>query len=129
MNIRRPRSAVRSLAYALILATTALCAAPPRGWANLAPAGIPAEAPAPGSSRAADMKTITAVLESKALRGRLKSMGLDDKDVDARLSKLSDQDVHKLASSLEAVQPGGLVAELLVVVVLVLLAIYLIQRI
>ena len=56
-------------------------------------------------------------------------MGLDDKEVDTRLSKLSDREIHRLASSIEAVQPGGIVVELLVIVVLVLLGVYLFQRV
>lgn len=129
MNAHSRKSAVRSLICTLILTTTALFAAPPSGWANLAPSGISTEAPAPGVSRASDMKTISTALESKALRGRLKAMGLGDKEVESRLGKLSDQEIHQLAAQIDAVRPGGLVVELLVLVVLVLLIIYLAKRV
>jgi hypothetical protein len=129
MKARTRRCAVRQLLYTLVLTTSALCAAPPSGWAELAPSGILAAAPASGATRAADLKTITTALESKALRGRLKSMGLDDKEADARLSRLSDQDVHQLAVQLEAVRPGGFVVEVLVIVALVLVVLYLVKRV
>lgn len=129
MNARSRMAAVRSLIYTLVLTTTALFADPPSGWANLAPSGISAEAPAPGVSRASDMKTIQTALESKALRGRLKAMGLGDKEVESRLQNLSDREIHQLAAQIDAVQPGGLVVEILVVVVLVLLIIYLFKRV
>ncbi len=129
MTTRPRRSAVRSICCALILAVTAQFAAPPSGWASLAPSGIAAEASTSGAVRADDMRTIAAVLESKALRGRLKSLGLDDKEVDSRLRQLSDSEVHQLATQLEAVRPGGIVVELLVVVVLVLLVLFLVKRV
>ncbi|MDD5303098.1 MAG: PA2779 family protein [Elusimicrobia bacterium] len=129
MNARSRKSAVRSLIYTLILTTTALFGDPPSGWANLAPSGIATDAPAPSVSRASDMKTISTALESKALRGRLKAMGLGDKEVESRLGKLSDQEIHQLATQIDAVRPGGLVVEVLVIVVLVLLVIYLFKRV
>jgi len=127
MNARR--SAARSLIYTLILTTTALFLDARAGWATLAPSGIMAEAPAPGVSRAADMKTISTALESKALRGRLKAMGLDDKEVESRLQNLSDKEIRQLATQIEAVRPGGIIEAVLVLVVLVLLILYLVKRV
>lgn len=123
MNLRSRRSAVRSISCALILAVTAMFIAPPSGWASLAPSGIAAD------SRAGDMKTISSALESKAVRGRLKALGLDDREIDSRLRQLSDAEVHQLATRLEAVRPGGVVVEVLVIVALVLLVLYLAKRV
>jgi hypothetical protein len=119
----------RTLIFVLILTTTALFVRPPAVHASLAPSGVAADASLSGAARDADMKTIQTALESKALRGRLKAMGLDDKETDARLRKLSDQEIHQLASRIDSVRPGGVVVELLVVVVLVLLVIYLAKRV
>lgn len=129
MKIRSRQAAVRSLVWTLILATTALFAAPPSGWASLAPADLQPAAAVPGATRAEDMKTVSKALESKALRGRLASMGLDEKEIDSRLKNLSDQEVHQLATKLEAVRPGGLIEAVLVIVVLVLLILYLVKRV
>lgn len=128
-QIRATRRAVRSLIYTLIMTTTALCSEPPAAHAKLAPSGIGSEPTATAGTRAADMKSISTALESKALRGRLKGMGLDDKDIDARLRSLSDKEIHQLATQIEAVRPGGLIVEVLLIVVLVLLGIYLFKRV
>lgn len=129
MKTRSRQAVVRSLVWTLILATTALFAAPPSGWASLAPADLHPGAASQGATRAEDMKTVSKALESKALRGRLASMGLDDKEIDSRLKNLSDQEVHQLATKLEAVRPGGLIEAVLVIVVLVLLILYLVKRV
>lgn len=123
------RHLARTLLFTLMLTTTGLLVAPGSGWASLAPSGIAAGRDASASVRDADMKVIEAALESKLLRAKLKAMGLDEAQTQARLSKLSDREVHQLASDIDALHPGGLVVELLVVVVLVLLAVYLIQRV
>lgn len=121
MNARR--SAVRSIACTLIIAVTAMFVAPPSGWASLAPSGIGAE------TRTGDMKSISSALESKAVRGRLQALGLDEKEIDSRLRQLSDAEIHQLATRLEAVRPGGVIVEALVIVALVLLVLYLVKRV
>lgn len=123
------RHLARTLLFTLMLTTTALLVSPGSGWASLAPSGIAAGADPSGSVRDADMKVIATALESKLLRAKLKAMGLDEAQTQARLSKLSDREIHQLASRIDAVHPGGLVVELLVVVVLVLLVVFLLQRV
>ncbi|UPT75347.1 MAG: PA2779 family protein [Elusimicrobiota bacterium] len=118
----------RTLIFTLILTTTAMLAQPVRGWASLAPSGIGAESGAV-STRAADMKTVSTALESKVLRAKLKSMGLSEAETDARLSKLSDAEIRQLATRIEAVAPGGVVVEVLVIVALVLVVIYFARRV
>ena len=82
------------------------------------------------STRSADLQTIQKTLESKILGERLHAMGLSDAEIQTRLSRLSDEQVHQLASQIHAVHPaGGLLIGILVVVVLVLLVIYLFKRI
>lgn len=123
------RHLARTLLFTLMLTTTALLVSPGSGWASLAPSGIATGADASGAVRDADMKVISTALESKLLRAKLKAMGLDEAETQSRLSKLSDREIHQLASRIDAVHPGGLIVELLVVVVLVLLVVYLIQRV
>ena len=81
------------------------------------------------SARTADMKTIQVVLESKIVRERLKGLGLTDKEIESRLGNLSDQQVHKLAKDIDTLAPGGLIGELLVLIILVLLIVFLIHRV
>src|SRR5437879_10445815 len=101
------RNPARTLIYVLILTTTALFARPASGWASLAPSGVSADASASASVRAADMKIVSTALESKVLRAKLKAMGLDEAETQSRLSKLSDREIHQLASRIDAVHPGG----------------------
>ena len=58
--------------------------------AMLAPAAVP--------PRAADAKAVQKALEAKLLRQRLRELGLSDKEIETRLSKLTDQQIHQLAS-------------------------------
>ena len=113
-----------AMVYTLILTVTMLCALPSNGRAMLAPAQ-----PADSSTRTADMKAIQTVLESKIVRERLKGLGLTDKEIESRLGNLSDQQVHKLAKDIDHLAPGGLIGELLVLIILVLLIVFLIHRI
>lgn len=129
MKTSTPKSiAVRRLLYTLIATTTLAFLAPPNGWAMLAPSRTPVET---GSAydRASDMKTVQAALESKVVRQGLKDYGLSDAEIQSRLSKLSDKQVHQLAMSSHGAAPGGFVVELLVLVVLVLLIIFLVKRV
>lgn len=115
------RNATRALIYTLILTTTMVLTAPRTGWAMLAPAQ--------GSERSADMKTVQTALESKVVRERLKSLGLSDKEIESRLGKLSDKQVHKLAKDIETLSSGGFIEAVLVLVILVLLIVYLVNRV
>jgi|CXWL01.1.fsa_nt_gi hypothetical protein len=120
----------KTLICVLIVSTTMLCTLPSAGWAMLIPASSSAERSGRTDGRAADMKRIQAALESKAVRERLQAFGLNDGEIDSRLSRLSDQQVHKLAKDIDTLGPGGDVGVggILVIVLLVVLIVYLIKR-
>lgn len=117
------RSATRALIYTLILTTTMVLTAPSNGWAMLAPAQ------GTTSARSADMKRVQTALESKVVRERLRALGLTDKEIESRLGKLSDQQVHKLAKDIDTLAAGGFIEAVLVLVVLVLLVVFLVRRV
>lgn len=115
----------------LILAAAAAGLAPARGWAMLAPP----RAEAPAYDRAADAKIIRTALESKLIRGRLAAVGLTEKEIDSRLERLSDKEVHQLAKDIETLSPGGrdifggdtvTVSRVLIIVLIVLLIVLII---
>lgn len=87
----------------LILAAIAAGLNPAGGWAMLAPPG----SEAPAYDRTADAKVIRAALESKLIKGRLAALGLTGKEIDSRLERLSDAEVHQLAMNIETLRPGG----------------------
>jgi ribose 1,5-bisphosphokinase PhnN len=57
--------------------------------------------------RAADRQAVQKTLESKILRQRLHELGLSDKEIQARLEKLSARQIHQLASRIDVLNPGG----------------------
>ncbi len=96
----------------------------------IVPAAAPATDPA-AAVRAADLKTVQNTLESKVLRHRLKELGYSDQEIQSRLSRLSDRQVHQLASRIHSLNPGGdfAIGGILILVLLVLLIIYLVKRV
>lgn len=117
-------NAARTLIYTLIVTTTMVFTMPEKGWAMLAPSQE-----AGSSQRSSDMTKIQTTLESKIVRERLKSLGLTDKEIESRLGELSDQEVHKLAKDIDALNSGGFIEAVLVLVILVLLILFLIKRV
>jgi len=120
---------MKTIVYTLVLSVTLATAMQYRAEAMLVPSNLVQAGQ--GASSSADTQTIQKTLESKALRGKLHALGLSDAEIQSRLSRLSDEQKHQLASQIRAVNPAGdgLIIGLLVVVVLVLLIIYLIKRV
>ncbi|MBI1910731.1 MAG: PA2779 family protein [Deltaproteobacteria bacterium] len=75
-------------------------------------------------SRAADMDTVQRVLESKLVSERLSQTGLSMPEIQSRIDKLSDSELHSFASQLDSLYPGGdglgVVIALLIIVILVM---------
>ena len=93
----------------------------PRLEAAFSPSETLALSPA---ARAADSETIRVVLEQKLVRQRLADLGFSAEEITARLSQLSDEQVHYFASRLDELRAGGdglgLVIGILVIVALVI---------
>lgn len=115
----------RALIFTLIASTTMVCTLSSGSQALLAPV----QGAAATDGRAADMKTVQTALESKVLRARLRALGLSDKEIDSRVSRLSDGQIHSLAKDIDSLGSGGDLGGILVLVLLVLLIIYLVHRI
>jgi hypothetical protein len=105
------------------------------GWP--APSGasfIPSQgSPGTGdpSIRQQDLEKIQAILEKKVVSQKLKEFGLTPEEVTSRLSQLSDQELHRIASRIDELQAGGdgvgLIIGLLIIVLLVILVLYLLD--
>jgi len=128
MNPITRRLSIQAVALALVLSVTAVTGLQKSAEAMLVPAkAVQSEAK---TQRTEDVATIQKALESKILRAKLQRLGLKEADIDSRLSKMSDQQVHQFASQIRSVQPAGdAVVYVLVVVLLVLFIIYLVKRI
>ncbi|MDP2690597.1 MAG: PA2779 family protein [Deltaproteobacteria bacterium] len=85
-----------------------------------------------GVSRAEDMAKLQRVLESKLVAGKLQSVGLTADEVETRVDKLSDSELHQFASQLDSLYPGGdglgIVIALLIIVILVMVVLKLADR-
>lgn len=94
----------------------------PRLEAAFSPSETLALSPA---ARAADSEAIRVVVEQKLVRQRLADLGFSAEEITARLSQLSDEQVHYFASRLDELKVGGdglgLVIGILVIVVLVII--------
>lgn len=94
---------------------------PSQGWTMFIPSGQTA------STTQADMVTIQKTLESAMVKQRLIDHGLTSEEALARVTALSDQQIHEVASNLESLQAGadGVGALIFIVVVAILVVVVL----
>src|SRR5207247_11363984 len=83
-----------------------------------------------GLKRLEDLQRVQRVLESKLVQQRLEGVGLTADEIQGRLARLSDAQLHQRASQLDALMPGGdgglgIVIALLVIAILAVVLIYL----
>ena len=91
-------------------------------FASSAPAMfIPSPYQGSGTShRDADLQKIQKLLESKVIQHKLSQLGLTGEEIEGRLHQLDDEQIHQIASQINAVEPGGN-GEVVVIIVLVVL--------
>jgi hypothetical protein len=124
MARRRISASARLLVWILVLDSCLLSVLPQDVGAMVAPLTV-----GEGSARVADLERVQSVLESKLVQQRLADVGLTADEVNARVSRLSDAELHQLAMNLDGLLPGGdvgvgfLIA--VVIVLIVIVAIYL----
>jgi hypothetical protein len=87
---------------------------------------VPSDQSASSASRQMDMATIQKALEQKLVKERLKDLGYTEEEIKARLDRLSDAEVHSLASQLDALMPAGDGFEAAVIILLVLVLVVLV---
>ncbi len=123
----------RTIALLMAAVTTVFVTQPQSGWAMLVTTPTAAAAYEPSSARGADLKAIQTTLESEIVRERLKELKMTPEQVNARLSQLSDAEIHQVAMNVENLNPGGdaggVLVSVLVIGVLVLLFVYLLKRV
>lgn len=120
------KTEARQLRRAAVIGAAVVCLLSNSAWSMIAPAQAALAAGGAGFDRAADIKAVQTALESRMVRDRLKAFGLSDKEIESRLAKLSDRQVHKLAKDIKALNPGGGLIYVLEVVILVLIILILI---
>lgn len=85
------------------------------------------------ASRAESMAKLQRVLESKLVSEKLQSVGLTSTEVEARVQKLSDTELHQFAAQLDNLYPGAdggfsVIIAILVIVILVMIILKLADR-
>lgn len=128
-----PKHVMRStMIWLLIITTLAMGMRPPEAGAMLAPALPPAAESPSGSHRLAELQKIQRVLESKVVRQRLEDFGLAPEEIHAKLSRLSDEQLHQFATEVDAIIPAGdglgIVIALLVIAILAVILVYLLNH-
>lgn len=78
------------------------------------------------ATRAESMAKLQRVLESKLVSEKLQTVGLTPSEVETRVERLSDSDLHQFAAQLDTLYPGGdggfsVIIALLVIVILVMI--------
>lgn len=77
------------------------------------------------STRAESMAKLQRVLESKLVSEKLQTVGLTPSEVETRVEKLSDSELHQFAAQLDTLYPGGdgfsVIIALLVIIILVMI--------
>ncbi len=82
--------------------------------------------------RSGDRATVQRVLESKVVSQRLSELGLSVDEVQSRLDRLSDEELHSFATTIDTLHPGGdvisAVIGLLIVAILVMILLHMTGR-
>lgn len=71
--------------------------------------------------RDADLAKIRVVLEKEVVAQRLSDFGLTPDEVNMRMERLTDDQVHQMAAQIDQVAPGGQLEGLLVLLLIVLI--------
>ena len=71
------------------------------------------------ADRVTDLAKIQKVMETKIIKERLKELGFTQKEVQARLDRLNDQQIHHFALKIDDLRVGGNGFEVLVVLLLI----------
>ncbi len=116
---------------AALIAVSSFAAPAEAMFVSAAPSQDAAALPQTSFDRAADLAKVQAALESKVVRQKLMDYGLSPTETIARVNRLSDQQLHELATHTDSVQAGGdaagLFLGLVLIAFLVVVLIYLLQ--
>lgn len=108
------------LALYLILSLFALTLPAP-GWAMFIPSDHAA------GTRTADLARFQSALESTVIKQRLVDYGLSPQDAAARLSLLSDEQIHDLSSRMDSVQAGGIIGEVIFLLIVAIIVVVVLE--
>jgi len=124
MPVRMTDVLLRRIAILLVFSMASISFVPP-----LEAAFVPSGESSPTHLRLEDMSTVQKILEHKLVRERLKALGYGEAEVKDRLDQLSDNELHRFATQLDTLAPGGgagtVIFGILFIVAIVLAILYL----
>jgi hypothetical protein len=116
------------IVWVLVVAIISLTFETRESSAALLPSVAAMDLGALGPDRESSMKRIQSALESRLIVQRLSDFGLTPAEIRSRLDQLSDQQVHEVATQLDALQPGGdALGTVVVLLVIAILVVVLLQ--
>ncbi len=108
------------LSLYLIISLFALTLPAP-GWAMFIPSDHA------DNTRTADLARLQSALESTVIKQRLVDYGLSPQDAAAKLTLLSDEQIHDLASRLDSVQAGGIIGDVIFLLVVAIIVVVVLE--
>ena len=114
-------SVIRSIAMILVVVMGVVSLVP-----RIEASFVPSDQFSAPTSRQEDMATIQKALEQKLVRERLKDLGYTGEEIKARLDRLSDSELHSLATKIDTLTPAGSTAGVVVAILLVAILVVLI---
>lgn len=109
---------VKHIAVMLIVFMAVISAVP-----KAQAAFVPTDQSVVSDMRGQDMATVKQVMENKIVSQRLKALGYSEQEVEAKLSQLSDAEMHKLATKVDNLTSGGVIGFVIAVLIVVLLVV------
>lgn len=77
--------------------------------------------------RTNDLAAVQKTLENKKVVERLETLGYSPQEIQARVSQLSDEELHKLSTRIENVSSGGFIGVIIGVLLIVLLVVVIME--
>lgn len=114
---------MKHVAWYLVVAMFIIGIAP-RVDAGIAPSELIALS---NVDREAAIERIQKVIETKMIRERLEKLGFTQEEIRARLTQLSDQQIHQLALKLDDIKVGGDLGVVIALLVIAILVVILLQ--
>lgn len=129
--VRFLRKACWFASLALVMALVTGTVTSVQGFGEAQAAFIPSHLGDAGSTRGTDIDKVRVALENKVVAQRLMDYGVSAEDAKAKLSTMSDSDLHRLASVSDRLaagaNAGGAIEFLILVAVLVILVIVILK--
>jgi uncharacterized ion transporter superfamily protein YfcC len=75
------------------------------------------------SHRGTDLQKIQNLLESKLVQHKLSQLGLTKEEIEARIHQLDDEQIHQIASQINALEAGGDSTAAIIIVIILLVVV------